>query len=163
MSAFDGNGFFYNSYIENSTVSNTSITTSIITTSSINMLDINNNYQNIINVKNPVNSQDAATKYYVDSLGLLFNITLSNTTPTLLSNIVQGTSIIMITNQVLNGPCAIFHAVKSNSSECPGIFRSVCSPGNGNTLLDLTWKPNNGIYLYKTTSLCDGSYTIKIF
>lgn len=163
MSAFDGNGYFYNSYLVNSTISNINIIQSIIKTSTLNMLDINGNYQNIINVKDPINLQDAATKNYVDTLGISFNISLSNTTPSLISSNIKGSYIITITNNVLNGPSAIFNITKNESNRYAGLARIVSSPGlPGNTHLKIYWLPNSGIYLYKTNSLYDGSYSIKM-
>lgn len=163
MSAFDGNGYFYNSYVVNSTVSNTNVIQSIIQTSSLNMLDINGNYQNIINVKDPINLQDAATKNYVDTLGISFEISLTNTIPTLLSPRVKGSFVITVSNNVLNGPSAIFHVTKSEMNMNAGIARTVAAPGlAGNTQLIIQWSPNSGIYLYKTNSLYDGSYSIKM-
>ena len=163
MSAFDGNGYFYNSYVVNSTVSNTNIIQSAIRTSSLNMLDINGNFQNIINVKDPINLQDAATKKYVDTLGICFDISLTGTQTTVLSNNVKGSYIITVTNNVLNGPSAIFHVTKSESNLKAGIARTVAAPGVvGNTQLKISWSPNSGICLYKTTTSYDGSYSIKM-
>lgn len=163
MSAFDGNGYFYNSYVVNSTVSNTNVIQSVIQTSSLNMLDINGNLQNIINVKDPINLQDAATKNYVDTLGICFNVSLSNTVPALLSSRLKGSFVITITNNVLNGPSAIFHVTKSEANMNAGIARTVAAPGVvGNTQLRLSWSPNSGIYLYKTNTLYDGSYSVKM-
>jgi len=164
MSVFDGNGYFYDTYLTTSTVSNTFIIQSSISTSNINMLDISGNYQNIINVKDPINPQDAATKHYVDTVATNFNITLSNTSSSLLSNNLNGSYVITITNNVLNGPSAIFHVTKSSATQNAGIARTVAAPGvSGNTQLNITWPPNNGIYLNKTNTFYDGSYYIKIF
>jgi len=163
MSVFDGNGYLYNSYLVNSTVSNIYMFQSVIKTSSINMLDINGNYQNIINVKDPINPQDAATKNYVDLVGVILSVTLLNTTPTLISNNLKGSFIITITNNVLNGPSAIFNVTKNESNNNPGIARIVAAGSvSGNTQLNLSWLPNSGIFLSKTNNLYDGSYTVKI-
>jgi hypothetical protein len=164
MSVFDGNGYFTSSYLINSSVSNTIVSTSSIVTSSINMLDINNNFQNIINVKNPINPQDAATKYYVDSLATLFTITLTGTVASLISNAAQGCFTFTVTNNVLNGPAASFHVVKNNTNNCGNTQRIASTFGpNGTTQLNITWPIGGGIYLNKTSSNYDGSYTIKMF
>lgn len=163
MSVFDGNGYFFNSYITNSTVSNTNVIQSIITTSSINMLDINGQYQNIINVKDPINPQDAATKHYVDNLIIVSSIELIDTTSSLISSTLQGSFIITITNNVLNGPSAIYHITKSANTQNAGITRTVSAPGvNQNTQLNLTWPINSGIYINKSNNFYNGSYIIKV-
>lgn len=163
MSVFDGNGYFYDSYLTSSTISNAIISSSQIITTSIDMLNTSGNYQNITNVKDPINPQDAATKNYVDILGISFECTLVNTTGTIISSKHNGAFIITISNNVLNGPCAIFHVVKSTPSQYAGIARTVASPGlSGNTQLNITWEPNKGIYLNKTDNFYNGSYNIKI-
>lgn len=163
MSVFDGNGYFYDSYLTSSTVANVIMSSSQIITTSIDMLNTSGNYQNITNVKDPINPQDAATKNYVDTLGITFDCTLLNTTGTIISSKSNGAFVITISNNVLNGPCAIFHVVKSNTTQHAGIARTVASPGvSGNTQLNITWEPNNVIYLNKTNNLYDGSYNIKI-
>ena len=162
MSMFDGNGYFFDSYVINSTVSNTQLSQSIITFSSLNMLDIHGNYQNIINLKNPINPQDAATKFYVDSLGTILSVTLSNTAPSLIASNVKGSFIITVSNEVLNGPSAIFHVTKSSKNHTAGVARTVSSPGlSSNTQLSIKWAINEGIYLYKSNNTYDGSYTVK--
>jgi hypothetical protein len=163
MSVFDGNGYFFDSYLTTSTVSNVIMTQSTIKTSSIDMLNTAGNYQNIINVKDPIDLQDAATKNYVDTLGITFQCALSNTSSSIISSRMNGSFIITVSNNVLNGPCAIFHVVKSNSTQNAGIARTVAAPGlSGNTQLNITWAPSSGIYLNKTNGLYDGSYNIKM-
>jgi hypothetical protein len=162
MSVFDGNGYFFSSYIVTSTVSNTQVTQSIISESSINMLDINGNYQNIINVKDPINPQDAATKFYVDKVCTIFNVDILDTTPTLLSSNLKGSFIITVSNNVMNGPSAIFHITKSSNTQNAGIARTVSAPGlTYNTQLYITWPVNDGIYIHKSDNFYNGNYTIK--
>jgi len=160
---FEGNGYFDASYLYNSTIGNNSITTSAIRTSTIDMLSTSGNYTNITSVKDPINPQDAATKHYVDLLGItITNYSLTGTTGTLVSNSQTGSFVITVTNLVLNGPSAVFNVTKNISSACGQVMRTVAAPGTSNTVLDMTWPANSGIYLIKSSTFCDGSYIVKI-
>ncbi len=148
-----------NAYIDAGVVTNSDITNSSIGNSAIDM-----NLKNITSVLDPIQAQDAATKNYVDILDIkIFNITLTNTTPTVISSNLSGSYVIKVHNNVLNGPSAIFNVSKSENTNYAHIVRITGTPGlNTSTFLLLTWNPNEGIKLYKTTSSYDGSYTIKI-
>lgn len=179
---YEGNAYLEQSYITNSTISNDIITISSINTSSIDMLSSSGNYQNITSVKDPINRQDAATKSYVDSLGIVISdYTLTSTSSTLISTpiITQTTSgnvlvtsstspnygsyVLTITNLVSGGPSAIFNITKNQTSNCGAVMRTVASPGNDhNCTIDVKWPANSGILLYKTNPNYDGSYRVKL-
>lgn len=153
-------GYFEgNAYIDTGTVVNTTISSCSITTSSLDM-----NLQNITSVKDPILAQDAATKQYVDNLGIVINtVTLSNTLTTEIVGYNMGSFVITITNLVNNGPSGIFNVTKNNSTKEAHIIRTVAARGNGSdTSLKITWPPNSGILLSKTGTDYDGSYRVKI-
>lgn len=160
----EGNVFIDGGQVQNIIVTTSSIGNSNITTSSVDMLDSFGNYQNITNVLDPIRPQDAATKQYVDDLGIVIStIVLNSTTNTLISNSNKGSFIITITNLVLNGPSGIFHVTKNESTNNAHIVRTTASPGySTNVFLNITWPPNSGILLNKTGPNYDGSYRIKI-
>jgi hypothetical protein len=161
---FEGNAYLDQSFITNSTVTNNIITVSSITTSSIDMLSVIGNYQNITSVKDPLNRQDAATKNYVDLLGITINdYTLIATSGTLITGVNHGSFVITVTNLVAGGPSAVFNITKNQISNCGAVQRTVGAPGNDrNCTLDITWSSGSGVSLFKTNSNYDGTYRVKI-
>lgn len=153
------NAYLNNSFILQSSLSSCSISNSTITNSSIDM-----NFKNITSVLDPINLQDAATKKYVDDLGIIIqNINLNNTTSSLIHTSLYGSFIITVTNNVLNGPSAIFHISKNTSTVKPHISRTIsCNGLSSQNTLYITWNENEGIYLYKTLNTFNGSYKVKI-
>lgn len=161
---FQGNIFAENSLIINSSVGNSLISSCNLTSSSIDMLSSIGNYQNITSVKDPINQQDASTKNYVDNLGIIIsNVTLTSITGTLISNNNTGSFMVMVSNNVLNGPSATFHITKNSASLCGHIVRQTLSPGiNTFTTLDIIWPPHSGFILFKSDESYNGSYKVKI-
>jgi hypothetical protein len=160
----EGNVFIDGGQVQNILVTSSSIGNSNITTSSLDMLDAFGTCQNITNVLDPIRPQDAATKKYVDDLGIVIStITLNSTNNTIISNYDKGSFVITITNLVLNGPSGIFHVTKNESTNTAHIVRTTASPGySSNVFLNITWPQNSGILLNKTGSSYDGSYRVKI-
>lgn len=160
----EGNVFIDGGQAQNINIISSTIGNCNISKSSLDMLSSSGNLQNITNVKDPINTQDAATKKYVDDLGIVItDITLSSTNNTLISNYAKGSYIITISNLILNGPSGIFHITKNETVREAHIVRTVASPGYGtNIFLELSWPPNSGILLKKTGPNYDGTYKIKI-
>lgn len=156
---FEGNAFIDGGQAQNILVTSSSIASSIITTSSLDM-----NLANIKRVKDPILAQDAATKNYVDLLGIvLTTISLNGSTQSQVSSYQKGSFVITVSNSILNGPSGVFHVTKNEASRDAHIVRTVSSPGYmTNISLKINWPTNSGIYLYKTGPNFDGSYNIKI-
>jgi hypothetical protein len=162
--SFEGNAFIDGGIIQNVLSTNTTISNSSISTSSINMIDNVGNFQNIINVKDPILDQDAATKKYVDNLTIFVsNIYLSNTNSVTILNELYGSRTIYITNIVTGGPSAIFMISKNSASKKPQINRiNSCRGNNSSVILQILWEIQTGITLNKSDSLYDGMYNVKI-
>lgn len=153
-----------NAYIDSGQIQNVNVTNSTITTSS---LDMDN--KTITNVHDPIQQQDAATKSYVDALGIyILDINLTGTEFELVSNaqygpFLKGSFNITITNVIMNGPCATFNVSKNEVSQPGHVVRMTSSPGLiTHESFRIRWQPNKGIELQKTGNNYDGTYRIKL-
>lgn len=157
MFSFTGQGIFDRSKISNTTISNCVLTSGSIAGAAIDMGD-----QVITSLHDPQSTQDAATKNYVDALGITHTlVTLDGTNPATIP-IYTGAFVVVVKPLNTGGPCAIFHVSKSmlNGSAC--VFRTSLSPGSDSTCtLRIAWPQSSGILIYKTNSMFDGSYVVK--
>jgi hypothetical protein len=157
---FESSGYFDLSVLVNSSVGNTKITDSAINRSSIDM-----NMQNITSVKDPIDSQDAATKKYVDDLGIVISqVSLSGVTETQISSANRGSFVITVNNLEQGGPSGIFHVTKNEANNYAHIVRTVATPGISISpvTLMIKWPPTSGILLYKSGNAYNGNYRVKI-
>lgn len=155
--AFNAEG---NYYIGDSQVTNTSIGNSYITNSTIDM-----NLNKITNLGTCTTDYDAANKLYVDQKSpfVILSVDLTGVALVNISPELKGIYSIKVRSQVINGPCALFQVIKSESALQPQINTTNNVPGLfTSTILKLEWDPNTGIFLRKTSNLFDGTYDIFI-
>lgn len=156
---FEGNAFIDGGQIQNATVGSSSITGSAIAMSTLDM-----NYANITSVKDPVLQSDAATKQYVDDLGIrIIDVDLTGTNFAVISSNQKGSFLITIQNKVSNGPTATFTVSKSEPERPAHIVRTSCAPGlYTGEVFRVRWNVNSGLELQKTGLNYNGTYRIKI-
>lgn len=177
---FEGNAFIDGGQIQDTNIINTTIGSSNIKTSSLDMMDLLGNLQNITNVKDPIEFQDAATKKYVDNVGFFKTITLTGTTPSNIKNydntdLLNGSYTIYVIPPTELHPSAIFNVTKNRKAGYPHVVRSSATPGllvgvNSNiivtnVLLKIHWEPNETIKLSKindASGIFNENYRIKI-
>jgi hypothetical protein len=162
---FEGNGYFGQSVLTTSSVANSLVTTSTVKQCTIDMLSLTGALTNITNVADPIQPQDAATKQYVDNLGVVFgNYTLIGTAPTQISSVLSGCYQVAVKNLVSNGPSAYFIVTKNESVSSGQVVRISACPGIGTSIgLDLSWPANGYLQLSKSGPLFDGTYRIKMY
>ncbi len=161
---FEGNALIDQGQFQSGNITTSTISNCSIIKTSIDMLDSSGNLQFITNVKDPIQPQDAATKKYVDDLGIINqNVTLIGTLGSMISSSLSGSYVITVKNLVINGPSAIFNITKNEAFNTAQFARIVSAPGtNSRTALYLKWDVNEPLYLFKNSNLYDGSYSVKI-
>ena len=145
----------------------------IILVRNMKMNSLNMNFNEIINLNDPINNRDAVTKQYVDNLGVYFNtVTLLNTHGSLITNssgtlmttgsMLSGCFTVHVKNLVLNGPAATFQIVKNEATNCGHVARIAQSVTTSHTTLNINWPAHSDPILFKNNTPYDGSYFIKI-
>jgi hypothetical protein len=143
---------------------NYKITDGIINNSYIDM-----NNQDLINIRDPVNPQDAVPKWYVDDIvtpggpvtfpTLTFTLTGTNATSIIGSTV--GSYTLSITSSSTGAPMAKFELLKNDPTKNASITRKMSSCGiNTKERLNCTWNPAEAIKVYKDGSNYDGTYEV---
>ena len=169
---FEGNAYIDGGHIENVSISTANISNSAINTSSLDM-----NMKNITSVQHPDQPHDAATKQYVDDLGIIIQkCYLEEDKPTEVSSgSTFGTYTVSIKRLNNPGPSAIFNVSKQTELSNAHIVRTVATPyffvDTPVTLL-LEWPPvgvneNGHIKIRKSGTSgdndpLDGDYIVKL-
>jgi len=164
-----GSYFFGSVSIVGKSIRKVVISNSRITTSAVDM-----NLQNITSVKDPEHSQDAATKWYVDSsagriaqdVSNMFSgiiVTLDSCNFTEIANLKPGSYLVTITPVQEGGPTAVFSISKTTVYSMGFPVRISATPAL-DTLeqLELRWVSGQNLELRKTGPGYDGEYLVDM-
>ncbi len=146
----------------------------LITNSAINSTALDMNLRPITSVQNPVHPQDAATRWYVDTVIDNFSSTLENpysgykvtlqdTDPTDIANLRIGSYFITVTPLKDGYPTASF-GISKNSIYSEGHITKITGVSGPYTTeqLELLWPPGNVLQLRKTGPGFDGDYIVDL-
>lgn len=162
MPFFSGNASLSGSRLKNMVMSDSAINTS--------GLDMNLNH--ITSVKDPVRSQDAATKFYVDSqiqpvleeMEVQWNgymVDLKGSDFSTVVNVRPGSYLVAVIPLTDGAPSATFSVSKSSVYDHPHIVR-LTSASKGPEQLDLRWPPQGTLQLRKDGPGWDGTYAVDM-
>lgn len=151
-----------NAAITNGQITNTKVQSSQITASSLDM-----NGANITSVADPVQDQDAATKFYVDqrasSAGQIYTITLTGSSFTSIAYLsVPGAYFITVGGGPSGSAVAVFTVAKSSAGFAAQVFRIGSQNASTGEDLQLQWPPNSPVVIRKNGTAHDGTYQVKI-
>lgn len=146
----------------------------LVTNSAINSSTLDMNFKPITSVRNPIQPQDAATRWYVDNKLDEFSttlenpfagylVTLSGTEETDIVNLRPGSYIVTATPLKDGYPTATF-SISKNSVYSPGhIARITGVPGSYTPeQLEVIWPPGNVLKLKKNGPGYDGDYVVDM-
>ena len=146
----------------------------LLTQCSINSTAIDMNFHPITSVRNPVQPQDAATRWYVDSRIDEFSstldnpyagylVTLSGMESTDIANLRPGSYMVTVTPMKDGYPTALFAVSKSSIYSEGHIFKVTGVSGTYTPeQLELLWPPGNVLKLRKTGPGFDGEYVVDM-
>jgi len=126
-------------------------------------IDMSNN--RITNLGKPIESQDAVSKRYVDTLVTTYSVILNADLKTYLTTKFFGAFLVTISPTMQGGPSAVYSIAKSATNDSQintrGNRISSSRAESGETV-ELEWNSEGNIYIYKTGVGADGTYLVKV-
>lgn len=156
MSYLDTTAFIFDSFIKTST----------ITQSAINQSTLDMDMKNITSVKDPVDAQDAATKWYVDNQVATVVQTqvvqLNGQAFAEIINLTHGAFKMIVQSTFEGGPVGEFTCMKVSDASIGTINANAIKTPTGEQLI-VSWPANSAILIRKSGDNFDGLYRVRIF